>query len=114
MIHLSMMAPAVKTHRALLHALQSARPNLRKAILKESDRALIYAICEICENLLLGNIPLTEVQKKKLKSYRTQLRRLAQRGEGWKKKKDVALQRGGAFLPLLLSVVSSILPSLLS
>jgi hypothetical protein len=108
------MAPAVKTHQALLNALQTARPKLRKAIIRESDKALIYAICEICENLLLGNIPLTEDQKKKLKKYRAQLHSIAQRGEGWKRKKDVVLQRGGAFLPLLLSVVSSILPSLLS
>ena len=76
------MAPAVKTPRALLNALQRAKPNLRKAIIRESDKALIYAICEICENLLLGNIPLSEDQKKKLKKYRTQLHRIAQRGEG--------------------------------
>jgi hypothetical protein len=109
------MARAVKTHKALLKVLESAKPNLRRAILQKSDRALIYAICEICENLLIGNIPLSEDQRKKLKNYRSKLRRLAQRGEGWQKKKEVLLQRGGAaFLPLLLSVVSSILPSLLS
>ena len=107
------MAPRVKTHQALLHVLQSAKPNLRKAILQESDRALIYTICEICENLLLGNIKLTDEQRKKLKRYRDDLRRLAQRGEGWQAKKKVLVQKGGAFLPLLLSVVASMLPSLL-
>ena len=107
-----MMAPSVKTHRAVLQVLQSAKPNLRKAILRESDKALVYAICEICDNLLLGNIPLTTAQKSKLKRYRNDLRRLAQKGEGWKAKKEHLVQKGGAFLPLLLSAVASVLPML--
>ena len=107
-----MMAPSVKTHRAALQVLQSAKPNLRKAILRESDKALVYAICEICDNLLLGNIPLTSAQKSKLKRYRNDLRRLAQKGEGWKAKKEHLVQKGGAFLPLLLSAVASVLPML--
>ena len=106
------MAPSVKTHRAVLQVLQSAKPNLRKAILRESDKALVYAICEICDNLLLGNIPLATAQKSKLKRYRNDLRRLAQKGEGWKAKKEHLVQKGGAFLPLLLSAVASVLPML--
>ncbi|KAK3909652.1 O-phospho-L-seryl-tRNA:Cys-tRNA synthase, partial [Frankliniella fusca] len=58
------MAPAAKTHKAVLQVLQSAKPKLRKAILDNSDRALIYAICEICDNLLRGNIPISESHKK--------------------------------------------------
>lgn len=106
------MAPSVNTHSAVLQVLQAAKPNLRKAILRESDKAIIFAICEICDNLLAGNIPLTSEQKSKLKRYRNDLRRLAKRGEGWKAKKDHLVQTGGSFLPLLLSVVASVLPSL--
>ncbi|KAK3931294.1 Twinkle protein, mitochondrial [Frankliniella fusca] len=62
--HLLTMAPAAKTHKAVLQVLQSAKPKLRKAILDNSDRALIYAICEICDNLLRGNIPISESHKK--------------------------------------------------
>ena len=108
-----MMAPRVKAQQALLHVLHGANPSLRKAILRESDKSLIYTICEICENLLIGNINLNEEQRQKLKRYRRQLRRLAERGEGWGNKKEVLVQRGGALLPLLLSVVASILPTLL-
>lgn len=105
------MAPAVKTHKAVLQVLQSAKPNLRKAIIKESDKAIIYAICEICDNLLSGNIPLTATQKEQLKKYRSKIRQLAQKGKGLQAKKQV-LQRGGSFLPLLLTAVASVLPSL--
>jgi len=106
------MAPSVKTHRAVLEVLQTAKPNLRKAILRESDKSIVYAICEICDNLLIGNIPLTPTQKNKLKRYRDDLRSLAQKGKGWKAKKEHLVQTGGNFLPLLLSVVASVLPSL--
>ncbi|KAK3918939.1 Putative uncharacterized transposon-derived protein, partial [Frankliniella fusca] len=58
------MAPAANTHKAVLQVLQSAKPKLRKVILENSDRALIYAICEICDNLLRGNIPISESHKK--------------------------------------------------
>ena len=105
------MAPAVKTHKAVLQVLQSAKPNLRKAIIRESDKAIIYAICEICDNLLSGNIPLTAGQKSKLKKYRNLIRELAQKGKGLKAKKE-KIQKGGTFLPLLLSTVASVLPSL--
>jgi len=106
------MAPSVKTHKAVLQVLQSAKPNLRKAILEAADKPIIFAICEICDNLLLGNIPLTQEQRKKLRAYRNILRQLAQKGEGWKTKKQHLVQHGGSFLPFLLSAVASILPNL--
>lgn len=106
------MAPRVHTHKALLEVLKSAKPKLCKAILEQSDKSLIFAVCEICDNLLAGNIPLTTAQKTKLKKYRAHFRRLAQRGEGWQVKKKYLTQKGGAFLPLLLSAVASVLPML--
>ncbi|KAK3909092.1 ATP-dependent Clp protease adapter protein ClpS 2 [Frankliniella fusca] len=106
------MAPAAKTHKAVLQVLQSAKPKLRKAILDNSDRALVYAICEICDNLLRGNIPISESHKVKLRRHRDTIRQLAQRGEGWQVKKKTLEQTGGSFLPLLLTAVASVLPSL--
>lgn len=106
------MAPRAHPHKALLEVLKLAKPKLRKAILHHSEKALILSLCEICENLLLGNIPLSPTQKNQLKRYRTHFRRLAQRGEGWHVKKKYLTQTGGAFLPLLLSAVASVLPML--
>jgi hypothetical protein len=97
-----------------LQVLQSAKPPLRKAIISAADKEVIYALCEIIENLLLGNIPLSESQKNQLRKYRTQLRQVAQRGGGGVTAKRAALlKKGGSFIPLLLSLVSSVLPSLL-
>lgn len=109
------MAQRVKSNRAILEVLQKAKPNLRKAIIQASDKEIVHLICEVCENLLLGNIPLSPEQKIKLKKYRTQIRKLAQRGDSVKKKKEILLQRGGALplLPILISALGSVLPLLL-
>jgi len=108
------MSPTVKKHRAVLQVLQSAKPPLRKAIISAADKEVIYALCEIVENLLLGNIPLSESQKNQLKRYRKVLYQIAQRGRGGvSAKRKELLQKGGSFIPLLLSLVSSVLPTLL-
>ena len=107
------MAPVARTHKAVLQVLQSAKPKLRKAILENSDKALVYTICEICDNLLRGNIPLSESHKAKLRRHRDKIRHLAQRGGGWQVKKKALVQTGGAFLPVLLRIISTVLPALL-
>lgn len=109
------MVARVKTHQDLLRVLQKARPKLRRAILKESDNGVIHCICEICENTLIGNVHLSGDQKRKLAKHKDTLRRLVKRGESLKKKKQILVQKGGAFLPLLLgSVLSSVLSSAFS
>lgn len=107
-----MMAPRAHTHKALLEVLKSAKPKLSKAILQHADKALIFSLCEIADNLLSGNIALSATQKSQLKKYRNHFRRLAQRGEGWHAKRKYLTQKGGSFLPLLLSAVASVLPML--
>lgn len=108
------MAPRVQKHRAVLQVLQNAKPSLRKAIIQASDKDLVYSLCEIADNLLRGNIPLTDTQKSKLQRYRTHIRKLAQKGGTIKSKKALLTQRGGAFplIPLLISTAASVLPLL--
>lgn len=107
------MAPA-GVHKDLLKVLVKAKPSLRKAILKEGDKALVYSICEICENTLSGRVPLSAGQRQKIQRHKNIIRKLAKKGESWKKKKAVLIQHGsGAFIPLLLNVLGPILGSLL-
>lgn len=108
------MTRAKKTiHKDLLRVLKNASPSLRKAILREADKALVYSICEICDNTLCGRVPLTTSQKQKLKKHKTILKRLAKRGESWIKKKKALTQKGGAFLPLLLGALAPSLAKLI-
>lgn len=92
-------------HKTLLRVLAKAPPALRKAVLKEADKALVFSICEICDNTLSGNVPLKETERHKLKKHKKILRALASKGGSWKQKKRIA-QTGGAFIPLLLSLLA--------
>lgn len=108
------MSPRDHKHRQdVLRVLKSAKPSLRKAILREADKGVIYSICELCDNTLVNNVPLTAAQKAKLKRHKHAIRHLSRRDVSWKKKKGFLVQRGGSFLPILLSVISSALGSLL-
>lgn len=101
------MSSSTNQHRKdLLRVLQRAHPHLRKAILQHADKALVYSICELCDNTLCGNVPLTPAQKQNLKKHKTILKRLAKRGESWLTKKKALNQQGGSFLPLLLSILA--------
>lgn len=94
-------------HNEILKILGKVNPPTRKSLLKTADKALIYSICELCDNTLAGNIPLTPSEKQKLAKYKKLLRNIARRGESWKKKRAILVQRGGAgpFIPLLLSII---------
>lgn len=92
-------------HKDLLKVLAKAKPSLRKAILRQADKALIFSICEICDNTLSGNVTLKDSDKQKLRKHKKILRQLASRGGTWKKKKQ-EVQKGGALIPLLLSLLA--------
>jgi len=105
----------VKQNGAILRVLQNASPKLRKAILKEAGKSVVFAICELCDNLLAGNVPLSTKQKANLKKYTNILRSLSLRGQGWKTKKQILSRSGGSFLPVLISIIASALgPQLFS
>lgn len=99
-------------HKDLLKVLAKAKPSLRKAILREAEKALVYSICEICDNTLNGNVPLKDSEKQKLRKHKKILRQLASKGGSWKKRK-VQVQRGGAFVPVLLSLLAPIVGKLI-
>lgn len=102
-------------HKAYLQVLLHAKPSVRQAILKTADKALIYSICEVCDNTLAGNAPLTRPQVQQLKRYRKIIESLASRGESWIKKRRTLVrnQKGGAFLPLLLGFLAPVVGKLL-
>lgn len=99
--------------RALLEALIHATPKERKALLKACDASRIHSICECAYNLLRGNIPLSEKERKQLSKHKSILRRIVKRGECWaKKRKYLVQQGGGVIIPLLLSTALQALTQL--
>jgi hypothetical protein len=100
-----------------LSVLRRCKPKERRAILQNSGYELIKTICECCENVLNGSVPLCEKDKKRLAPYKAKLRELRSRKKSLKAKKQALIQRGG-FLPALLGpligVIGGLLPDLIA
>lgn len=92
-----------------LRILASAPPKLRRMILENGNLQLIKAIVECIENVLKGNIPIEESSLKKLKKHKSALGAVSKSPNKLSKKKNVIIQKGGAFLPALLVPVITVL-----
>ncbi|GFT56801.1 uncharacterized protein TNCV_1268881 [Trichonephila clavipes] len=99
-------------HVHLLHVLAGASPAQRKAILKNASNDQIKTLCEICQNLLSGNIATNNI--KKLCSYKRVIRLLADRSVPISRKRKLFTtnRQVGGFLPLVLPAVLSLIGGL--
>lgn len=97
----------------MLHVLNKCKACLRKVIIKKANPELIKTICEICLNILNGNIKISKKCKDSLKKYKKNLRKLATSKGNLASKKKIIIQKGG-FLPIILgSLLSSAFAKLL-
>lgn len=99
------MIQRVKTHEDLLRALHTLKPKYREALLKVCDKDEINCICECIYNVLLGKIPLGTHKKTKLQQFKNTLRKLIRKGKDKGFRKKIIIQKGGAFLPIILGAV---------
>ena len=100
-----MVSQRIKKHATDLAYLQKAKPCVRKLLIEKADRGLVECFCEIADNILKGNLPLTPKQKTTLKKNKAGLRTLSRKSESLKRKKKV-LQSGGFLGSLLAPLVS--------
>lgn len=107
------MSHSVRTHNDFLQALHKLKPNYKIALLKAADDSAINCICECIYNVLKGSLPISKKEKTKLSKHKNTLRELVRKGY-IKKKKKIIIQKGGAFLPIILStLLSGVLSSLI-
>lgn len=102
------MKHRVKTHEEFLRAFNVLKPKFRKVLLKACDKEEINFICECIYNVLKGKVPLEKENRNKLHKYKNILRKLVSKGKN-KLRKNIIVQKGGAFLPIILSSVLSAL-----
>lgn len=100
------MSQRLKTHQDLLSALHTLKPKYRIALLKSCDDQEINCICECVHNVLQGKVPIDEKSKKKLRKHKSVLRKLLKKGTN-KIRKSIIIQKGGAFLPIILGSILS-------
>lgn len=97
----------------ILRALRHLNQSQRAALLRKADSNLIRCICECTLNVINGNVPLTKLQKTRLKKHAKNLRKIASPKGTWCSKRKIIAQQS-TFLTLLLSALDSIIDSVIS
>ena len=106
------MTKRLKKNIELLKLLKNCKTKQQKRILLElANKDLVYCVSDCCNNLLKGNIKLSNKKREQLKKFGPVIRELAARKTGIKKKKQLLIQKGG-FLPALLTPIIGIASSL--
>jgi hypothetical protein len=105
--------PYNQRDKALLLALTKCKKNQCKRILSQLENSNTKLICDICSNVVRGNVSVPEDTLKKLKKHKQTLLKLSNRKIGLPIKRKLINQRGGAFLPLLLPLISGLVGSLI-
>lgn len=105
----------IKRNFHFLHMLAKSHPTQRKALLKSANNKQIKSVCEVCLNILKGNV---RVNVKKIKKYKQTLRKLAKRNISNESKKRVLVNQSGGFIPLIapaiISAISGIIGKVIS
>ena len=69
-----MVSQRLKRHGSDIVYLQKTKPCIRKHLITKADRSLVDCLWECADNILRGNVPLTKLQKEKLKRNKAGLR----------------------------------------
>lgn len=96
----------LRKHFHVFQNIKRGSPKLRKAIISLSGLDLTKALCEVCINVLNGNLPVEPEVRKKLSPFKSVLRSLCCRKVSLRKKRKLLVQKGG-FLPALLGTLLS-------
>lgn len=104
-------SPLLKKNAQVLCLLHKFKPKAQKAIISGAPKEVIDCICEICINILKGNVTLSASQKSRLSKHKESLRKLAKKSTTTGNKRNT-IQRGGFLGALLAPLLGSILKPL--
>ena len=99
-------------HKDLLRMFTKLNALQRKGVLNGANKSLVDCVCEMCLNLLNGNIAVNSKTKSKLGQYKDVLRTLSNKKVPYVKRKRLLVQTGNGFLPFLIPPVLSLISSL--
>lgn len=94
-----------KENTASLQALCKLSPEQRLTLLRSAKNSLVKSICECALNTVHGNVVLTQKEKARLSRHKQLLRKLASSKGSLKSKKQILVQSGSGFLPMLIAPV---------
>lgn len=93
-----------------LKLLLKTSPNKRRSLLRTANKEQVSCLCEICLNILAGNIP---VNIKKIKKFKNVLRKLANPSTKLQTKKNILVNQSGGFLGNILPTIATVLSNIL-
>lgn len=96
---------SVARERHILLVLKKAKNKLFRAILRHCDDKLIQTLAEIIHNVISGNIEIDQKIVRKLKRYKSQLRKLhlsIKKRKCLKQRRRLLIKQDGGIWPLLL------------
>lgn len=105
------MSKALEKSEPYIRLLARSGPKRRKLLLNQATKEELKSLCEICLNILKGNIPLDDNNFRRLKRNKSTIKTLANKRISLKVKKDIVNQRGG-FLGTVASIALPLLASL--
>ena len=94
-----------------LNKIKKTAPQLRK-ILKNCTTGEVKALCELCFNILRGNLNICKSRKQKLSKHADMIRFMGDKKIALYKKKGKLLKGSGIFLSALLPLAITAISSL--
>jgi hypothetical protein len=67
-----------EVEKLLIKYIESSNKQKQK-VARSATLTQIKGLCEVCKNILLGNLPVSSIQKDTLKKHRNKLRKFADR-----------------------------------
>ena len=97
----------MKNNRGFLQLLADCPRQQRPFLLKTATPQQMRALVQVLRNVLGGNIPFPEENKRKLQCYKDALLKLSELDVPYKVKKQTLVREGGGFIEELLTPVIS-------
>ena len=108
------MTKRLKLTEQFAKALAHSTPRKRKSLLRKASNGQLKDLCELCLNILRGNLSLDKTAYHRLKRNRTVIEDLSNRHIPLYKKREIINQKGGFLgtlatfaVPLLAQLIAS-------
>ena len=110
--HSSIMAHRVHVFSRDLNAINDDKHDKQKCnrIIDEGGMELVNCVCDCVQNILQGNIPVSEEEKELFKTHRECLRKLVKKKTSDREKKRLIQEGGflGSLIPTLVALVGKL------
>jgi hypothetical protein len=92
-------------HKPFLELLGTSEPDQQQALLETATAWQVHCLCLCAENAMKRKYLMPKYVMKKLRPYKHEMLRLADRGKCGRRKKRILVQHGNGLLGLLLSPI---------